>query len=71
MEKYIGAPDLVIEVLSPGNENDDKLKKRKVYEAGGIKEYFMVDPKSKEVISCYGKKKKFTEAKKVKSGNSI
>lgn len=65
--KIHGAPDIVIEVLSPGNEIDDKVKKRKVYELCGVKEYFIVDPKSKEVISCYGKNKKFTEGKKVKS----
>jgi Uma2 family endonuclease len=65
--KIHGTPDMVIEVLSPGNENDDKIKKRKVYELCGVKEYFIVDPKSKEVISCYGKNKKFTEGKKVKS----
>jgi Uma2 family endonuclease len=56
--KIHGAPDIVIEVLSPGNENDDKVKKRKVYESCGVKEYFIVDPKSIEVISCYGKNKK-------------
>lgn len=65
--KIHGAPDIVIEVLSPGNENDGKVKKRKVYESCGVKEYFIVDLKSKEVISCYGKNKKFTEGKKVKS----
>jgi Uma2 family endonuclease len=65
--KIHGAPDIVIEVLSPGNENDDRVKKRKVYEACGVKEYFIVNPQSKEVTACYLKNNKFDEAKKIKS----
>jgi Uma2 family endonuclease len=65
--KIHGAPDIVIEVLSPGNENDDRVKKRKVYESCGVKEYFIVDPRTKEVIGCYLQKKKFVEDKKIKA----
>ena len=59
--KVKGAPDLIVEVLSPGTANDDKGKKKKVYEACGVKEYFIVDPVSGEVISLYGKNNKFEE----------
>jgi Uma2 family endonuclease len=57
--KLHGAPDMVIEVLSPSNADDDKIKKRIVYEACGVKEYFIVDPSNKGVVSYYMGNKKF------------
>jgi Uma2 family endonuclease len=44
-----GAPDLVIEIVSPGNENArrDRVLKRKVYGAYGVQEYWIVDPLDK------------------------
>ncbi|TYO93273.1 Uma2 family endonuclease [Desulfallas thermosapovorans] len=39
-----GAPDLVIEILSPSSASIDRRKKRKLYLASGVKEYWMVDP---------------------------
>ncbi|MCY7310014.1 MAG: Uma2 family endonuclease, partial [Chitinophagaceae bacterium] len=56
--KVFGAPEIVVEVLSPGNAGDDKVK-RKVYESNGVKEYFIVSPSSKEVISYYHTGKKY------------
>jgi len=61
-----GAPDIVIEVLSPSNKNDDLVKKKEVYEIFGVKEYFIVDPSDKAVITYYLKEKSFTEQKKSK-----
>ena len=55
------APDLVVEVLSAGN---DKVHKRKVYESCGVKEYFIVHPYTKEVITYYLVKDKFEQPAK-------
>lgn len=57
--KIRGAPDLTIEILSPGSVKNDKIIKRNVYERNGVKEYFIIDPKTKEVITYYLKGKKF------------
>lgn len=43
-----GAPDLIIEILSPGNEKYDLGKKKKLYEKFGVKEYWVVDPLTKD-----------------------
>ena len=42
-----GVPDLIIEILSPGNKKYDLAKKRKLYEKFGVKEYWVVDPETK------------------------
>ena len=42
----VGAPDLAIEILSPGAENTrrDQVVKRQTYAKYGVKEYWIVDP---------------------------
>jgi len=44
-----GAPDLVIEILSPSTAYYDLKKKFKIYEKFGVKEYWIVDPEMKSV----------------------
>jgi Uma2 family endonuclease len=43
-QKIIGAPDLLIEVLSPSTSKKDKSIKKDVYERFGVKEFWIVDP---------------------------
>ena len=44
-----GAPDLVVEVLSPGTAKNDKGHKKDVYEACGVREYWIVSPGERSV----------------------
>lgn len=44
-----GAPDLVVEIVSPESEKRDKELKRKLYHRSGIKEYWLVDPETKTI----------------------
>ena len=60
-EAVYGAPDLIIEVLSPGNKKADFVKKKAVYEEFGVKEYFIVNPADKNVITYYFENKKYIE----------
>lgn len=39
-----GAPDLVVEVLSPGSRHRDRVKKLKIYAKHGVPEYWIIDP---------------------------
>ena len=43
----IGAPDLVVEILSPSNSRKDLKDKYEIYEEAGVPEYWIVDPDNK------------------------
>ena len=45
-----GAPDLVVEILSPTTADRDRTIKLELYAAHGVKEYWMVDPDSRTVM---------------------
>lgn len=51
-----GAPDLVVEILSPGTRRTDEVTKRKLYERFGVQEYWVVDPEL-DVIKIYRRAK--------------
>lgn len=46
----VGAPDLVIEILSPGNTQKEMGIKFRLYEENGVREYWFADPAKKTII---------------------
>ncbi|MFQ5447438.1 MAG: Uma2 family endonuclease [Saprospiraceae bacterium] len=48
-EVIIGAPDLVVEILSKSTALYDRGEKKDIYEKYGVREYWLVNPKSKAV----------------------
>ncbi|MEW6302001.1 MAG: Uma2 family endonuclease [Verrucomicrobiota bacterium] len=67
-----GAPNLVVEVLSPGTAKFDKGVKRQVYARHDVKELWLVDPDAKEIavyhlqesadkpVGVYGPRQRFS-----------
>lgn len=47
--RVIGAPDLVVEVISPGTATYDRNNKYHAYARAGVPEYWLVDPTSRTV----------------------
>ena len=44
-----GAPELVMEILSPSNRRHDMLVKLNLYQRAGVREYWIVNPDDKDV----------------------
>lgn len=47
-ERFVGAPNIAIEIVSPGTENmrRDRIMKRQVYGKFGVDQYWVVDPQT-------------------------
>ncbi len=48
-QRIEGAPDLIMEILSPSTAYYDLKDKKRLYEASGVKEYWIVDPMAREI----------------------
>ncbi len=44
-----GAPDLIVEILSPSNIADDVVDKKALYESFGVHEYWIVNPMTESI----------------------
>lgn len=53
MIRYEGAPDLVVEIISPSSRSKDQVLKLYKYQNAGVREYWIVDPKFKTVTVHY------------------
>lgn len=52
--RYEGAPDLVVEILSPSSRSRDMVLKLYKYQSAGVREYWIVDPKFRTVtVHCF------------------
>ncbi|UJP65518.1 Uma2 family endonuclease [Mongoliitalea daihaiensis] len=69
----VGPPDLIIEILSPGNNKKEITYKYEVYEAAGVKEYWLVHPNECTLLvytlvnGCYQSSKLLTFGEAVRS----
>jgi len=49
----LGAPDWIIEILSPSTSKKDRNDKFDLYESSGVKEYWIVFPKKQKVLAYF------------------
>ena len=61
-ERLTEAPDLVVEILSPGSEAYDLITKKDEYEQRGVKEYWVIDPKDARLRAWHLQQGKLVES---------
>ena len=54
-----GAPDWIIEIISPDNPSHDFIYKLNLYAKSGLREYWIIDPRSQTVLVYYLEQKDF------------
>jgi Uma2 family endonuclease len=67
----LGAPDLVMEIMSPGNSKHEMKTKFQLYEEAGVKEYWIVEPSNKTILIYILADGKFSGLKPFVEGESI
>lgn len=66
-----GAPDWVVEIVSPSSKVMDYIRKCSLYEKAGVREYWIIDPKEKSVVVYnfeYGFSEQYAFSEQVKAG---
>ncbi len=59
----IGAPDLIVEIVSPGNSKREMKTKYELYEENGVREYWIANPLEKNIMLYILKAKKYQLSK--------
>ena len=70
-ERIEGAPDLVVEVLSPWNWATDRRKKFQVYAQAGVREYWIVDPETRTIEVFTLKRSAYGLVEKYKASDAV
>ena len=66
-----GVPDLIIEILSPGNSKKEMLNKYELYEEAGVREYWVVRPDYKEITQFVLENNKYRTLPPIVEGTII
>jgi Uma2 family endonuclease len=66
-----GAPDLVVEILSPSTAYYDLRKKFRVYERCGVKEYWIVDPEMLSIEIYRNEKGRFVQTARAEGEGEV
>jgi Uma2 family endonuclease len=66
-----GAPDLIVEILSPATSKKDVKDKYELYQEAGVLEYWVIDPIAKLVDVFFLKEEKYTLVKKYVSDEMV
>ena len=66
-----GAPDLIIEILSPDNSKKEMVNKYELYEEAGVREYWVVRPDYKEITQFVLENNKYRTLPPIVEGTII
>ncbi len=66
-----GAPDLVIEILSPGNSQKEVRLKYNIYEEAGVIEYWLIHPVEQTLIAYFLSNNQYTGGKIYAPGDIV
>ena len=67
----IGAPDLIVEILSPGNNKMELKYKYELYESFGVREYWIINPESQNMIIYTLADGKYVPSRLLTSGDVV
>ena len=70
-ENVRGAPDLVVEILSPATAERDRTVKLDLYAQHGVKEYWIVDPDAKTITVLLRCESRFEVSGIYREGQSL
>jgi Uma2 family endonuclease len=71
VEEIRGAPDLVIEIVSPDTEERDRNYKKTLYARHGVREYWIVDPDARTVEAYRLGEQGYDDARVYRAGNPL
>ena len=67
----LGAPDLIVEILSPGNSSKEMDLKYDLYQENGVKEYWIVNPVQKTILIYVLENDKYVGLKPLTENNRL
>lgn len=67
----IGAPDLIVEILSPGNSKTELKHKYELYESNGVKEYWVIHPENQDLLIYTLKNGRYIPSPLLTSGDEV
>lgn len=67
----LGSPDLVVEILSPGNSRREMKDKYELYQEQGVKEYWVVNPAEQNILVYVLENEKYIGIQPVVEGDVI
>ncbi|MCC5928522.1 MAG: Uma2 family endonuclease [Cyclobacteriaceae bacterium] len=67
----LGAPDIVVEILSAGNNRKELKDKYELYESAGIREYWIVSPENKSLLQYIRNREDKFEGLRIKTVGDV
>lgn len=67
----LGAPDIIVEILSPGNNKKELKNKYEVYEEAGVLEYWVIHPEEKTFLKYTLIKGTFQPSRLLTMGDNV